>query len=52
MSNSVTIPVKAVVNSNEEAAVALAATLLESSLSAEASEPFAVRCQFESSSMR
>lgn len=49
MSDPVTITIKAVVDSNEQAAVSLAASLLEKSLSAAAGDPVAVRCQFEPS---
>jgi hypothetical protein len=49
MSDPVTITIKAAVDSNEQAAVSLAASLLEKSLSAAAGDPVAVRCQFEPS---
>lgn len=49
MSDPVTITVKAAVDTNEQAAVRLAATLLENSLSAAAGEPVSVRCKFEAS---
>jgi hypothetical protein len=49
MSNPVTIPVKAVVDTNERVAVGLAGTLLQSSLSSAASGPITVCCQFETS---
>jgi hypothetical protein len=49
MSDPATISLKASGDSNERAAVSLAATLLESSLSAAAGEPVTVRCQFEPS---
>jgi hypothetical protein len=49
MSDPVIITIKAVVDSNERPAVERTASLLESSLSAAAGEPVAVRCQFEAS---
>jgi hypothetical protein len=49
MSEQVIIPIRAVVDINERAAVSRAATLLESSLSAASGEPVTVRCQFETS---
>ena len=49
MSEQVTIPIRAVVDINERAAVSRAAMLLESSLSAASGEPVTVRCQFEAS---
>jgi hypothetical protein len=49
MSDALTIPVKALVSSNERAAVSLAATLLETSLSTAAGVPVTVNCQFEAS---
>jgi hypothetical protein len=49
MSKQVTIPIRAVVDINERAAVSRAAMLLESSLSAASGEPVTVRCRFEAS---
>jgi hypothetical protein len=49
MSDPAAITVRAVVDSNERAAVQQAAALLESSLSAAAGNPVTVRCQFEAS---
>jgi hypothetical protein len=49
MSDPVIISVKAVVDSNERAAVSLAARLLESNLSTAGGEPVTVSCQFEAS---
>ena len=47
MSAAVIININAVVDRNEQAAVSMAATLLEENLSAAAGKPIAVRCQFD-----
>jgi hypothetical protein len=49
MSNPIAVPVKAVVDSRERAAIALAATRLESALGVAAGAPVTVSCQFEPS---
>jgi hypothetical protein len=49
MNNPVIIPVKAVVDGNERAAVGLAANLIQNGITAASGEPVSVRCQFEAS---